>query len=311
MNVELVVNRRARGLGEESAVRRALLRAAAARGVAVHETWTLEELDAVARALTGRGADAVVLAGGDGSHMAGVSALARACGDHPLPRIALAPGGTVNTIARGLGHDGNARAWAERALDAACDGASAREQSSLRVTDDEGGDRVGFIWGAGLVAGFFDAYYAGHDQGLLSAGALAVRVLAGALVGAPLARRVLAPVSCRLAVDGVEHAHRAWSLVLASVLRDVGLHVRATYRAGAEPDRFHVVASGLRARGLAFEAHRVLRGQALRGEPHVDAQARSLALDFDGRGTYVLDGDVFAATAVRVEPGPTLRLALP
>jgi diacylglycerol kinase family enzyme len=309
VDVDLVINRRARRLAEGAAVRTALLRVAGEHGARVHETWTLEELDEVARGIRSRGTETVVLAGGDGSHMAGLSALARVFGD-AIPRIALAPGGTVNTVARNLAIRGDAVRSARRAVVAAGRAGTTTSQPTLRITDDAGGERVGFIVGAGLVASFFDAHYAGGHPGLLGAAALATRVLGGAVAGTALARRILAPVACTLVVDGEASPCRAWSLVLASVLRDVGLHIRATYR-GGEGGRFHVVASGASRQALALDAPRVLAGLPLRGEPHLDAQATSLAMTFEEQGAYVLDGDVFHARTVRVTPGPTVRLVVP
>jgi diacylglycerol kinase family enzyme len=311
---DVVVNRTARHLGEGSSLRDVIVQAAARLGARIHETRSLQELEDVARAIASRQTDAVVLAGGDGSHMGGVSALARAyaaAGAGALPPIALAPGGTVCTVAHNLGMRGSARAWAARVLSAACSGAPRlREHPTLRVCDDAGGDRVGFIFGTGLVARFFDEYYGGGAQGLLPAAGIAARVFAGSLVGRPLAKRVLAPAACTVDVDGQRQEARAWSLVLASVVRDVGLHVRATYRAGEERDRFHVVASGLSPRGLALEVPRVLSGRALRGSPHVDALARSLRVEFDEASSYVLDGDVVRAREACVEPGPVVRLVV-
>ncbi len=308
MTADLVVNATARHLRDGSALREALVRAAAAAGARVHETRSLAELDDVARAIASRGTRAVVLAGGDGSHMAGASALARAFAGAPPP-VALAPGGTVNTVARNLGMRGPTRAWAERVVVEACRAAPrTTEQPTLRVRDDAGGDRVGFIFGAGLVAAFFDEYYAGGGQGLLPAAGIAARVFAGSLVGSSLAARVLAPVACMLEVDGARRDGAAWSLVLASVLRDVGLHVRATYRAGEDPERFHVVASGLPPRGLALQFPRVLSGRAMAGEGRVDALARSLRVAFDAGGAYVLDGDVMRAREVGIDVGPVLRV---
>src|SRR5579859_1706813 len=314
MGTDVVLNRNAGHLRDDGALREQLLAAARTHGACVHETRTLAELDEVARGLAARGTDAVVLAGGDGSYMAGVTALAHAFGD-ALPPVALGPGGTVGTIARNAGWHGAARTWADRVVAAACmAGPSTRAHPTLRVTDDGGADRVAFIFGAGLVAGFFEAYVVeGEPQGIRRAAAMAARVFAGAIVGSPLARRVLSPVACRLAVDGVERPGGAWSLVLASVVRDVGLHVHATYRAGEAHDRFHVVASGLSPRGLAWQAPRVLAGRGMRGEHHVDALATSLDVRFDGGGdgTYVLDGDVLRARALRVTPGPVLCLVVP
>jgi diacylglycerol kinase (ATP) len=312
MRTDVILNRNAGHLHDGGALRDVLLRGAAAHGARVHETRTLDELDAVARDLAAAGTDAVVLAGGDGTYMAGATALARAFPAGPPP-IALAPGGTVGTVARNVGMRGTARAWAERVLaTASAPGFATRAHPTLRVADDAGGDHVAFIFGAGLVAGFFGEYCVeGEPQGLGRAAAMAARVFAGSIVGSELARRVLSPVACRLRVDGVDRPGSAWSLVLASVVRDVGLHVHATYRAGEEHDRFHVVASGLSPRGLASQVPRVLTGRAMRGEHHVDTLARSLVARFEGDGAYVLDGDVLHAREVGVTPGPVIRLIVP
>jgi diacylglycerol kinase (ATP) len=311
VNVDLIVNRQARRLGMESPLRDVLLRTAASVGARVHETYSLDELERVATGIAARGTDAVVLAGGDGSHMGGVSALARAFGG-ALPPIALAPGGMFCLVAHNFGMHGRAPAWAERIVRAASvPGARVAEHETLRVRDlgkDGASDRVGFIFGAGLVSRYFDEYYAGKTRGLGAAVGISARIFAGSLVGSPLARRVLAAAGCALEVDGEMQRSHAWSLVLASVVRDVGLHVRATYRAGEEPGKFHVVASGLPPRALARQVPRVLTGRAMHGDPRVDALASSLHVTFDREDTYVLDGDVMHAREVRIQPGPVLRV---
>ncbi len=312
MNVDLIVNRQAHGLGPRSELREVLTRAAASGGARTHETHSLDELERVVRDLAVRGTDAIVLAGGDGSHMGGLSALGRAFPGGALPPVALAPGGTVGTVARNLGMHGNARAWAESVLHAACAGGGRLEEhATLRVKDDASGERVGFIFGAGLVARFFDEYYRTETQGLLPAAGIAARVFVGSLVGSGLAQRVLAPAACTLEVDGEVQGGRTWSLVLASVVPDVGLHIRATYRARERRGAFHAVASGLSPRALAFEVPRVLTGRPMRGEPRVDAVATSLRVVFDETAGYVLDGDLIRARDIRVQPGPTVRLIVP
>jgi diacylglycerol kinase (ATP) len=308
VSVDLVVNRNARRLGEASGVRRALLDGAAAVGARVHETRSLEELAEAARSIAARGTEAVVLAGGDGSAMAGATALSVAF-EGKLPPIALAPGGTVGLLPGNLGVHGSARERAERVMRAVSDPSTpTRETPTLRVRDDTGGDHVAFIFGAGLVAGFFDVYESGPSRGIGRAASLAARIAAGSLVGTALSRRVLSPVPAVLTVDGERRPARAYSLVLASVVRDVGLGVRATYRAGERTDRFHVVASALPVGRLASQIPRVMGGRAMAGEDHVDALAASLRLAFDAAGAYVLDGDSFRARVVTVEAGPVVRV---
>jgi hypothetical protein len=310
LGIDVVVNRKASRLGAEGGLRRVIVNAAASGGARVHETRSLDDLEHVARGIAARGSGAVVLAGGDGSHMAGLSALGRAFGNDPLPPVALAPGGTVCTVARNLGMRGGTSAYARRILSGVMDGRARGEaRPTLRVVDDGGGDRVGFIFGSGLVVTFFEAYYAAPRQGLAAAARIAGRVFAGSLAGSDYAQRFLQPGRCSLHVDGRTHTAREWSLVLASVVPNVGLHLFVPYRAGQEMDRFHVVASGLAARALGAQLPRVLLGLPLVGEPRVDALARALGLDFEGNaGGYVLDGDLFRSRWARVEPGPVLSL---
>jgi diacylglycerol kinase family enzyme len=305
-NVDVILNPHAGGL-KRSRVRRSVVGEADRAGARVHETRNLEELDEVARAIAGRGAQAVVLAGGDGSFMCGLTALHRAFGGTVLPPIGLAPAGTVGTVARNLGLRGPA--IAARVLRQACVGGSDLAScQTLRVRDDRGGDRVGFIFGAGLVGRFFDVYRRAARPGRSAAAFIAARVFAGSLVGSKLARDVLAPTPCALTVDGDRHPAAAFSLVVASVVRDLGLHFLLTYRAGERADQFHVVASGLSPRALGPQMPRVMAGRRLVGEPRVDALARSLRLDFPDPVAYVLDGEVLDAAHVVVDIGPTLRI---
>jgi diacylglycerol kinase (ATP) len=312
MTIDVIVNPHAHGLATDRALERTLLETSALAGARVHETRTLLDLDRVARQIAARQTGGVVLAGGDGSYMAGVSALARAFGG-VLPPVALAPCGRVCTVARNFGMRGTARGYTKRVIVAVASGAARVEQrATLRVCDDAGGERVGFIFGAGLVAHFFDVYYGSSQQGLGAAARIAARVFVGSLVGSPLAQRVLGPTRCALDIDGAPHAWRDWSLILASVVPDLGLHLLATYRAGVSLDRFHVVASGLRPRALGGQMPRVLAGLPLEGEPRVDLLAQSLRLGFESSsGAYVLDGEVLCAREARIEGGPILPLLVP
>jgi diacylglycerol kinase family enzyme len=240
--------------------------------------------------------------------MAGVTSLVRAFGGAPIPPVALAPGGTVGTVARNWVHDRSAVAVVQ-----AAGSSGALERASLRptlhVTDDAGGDRVGFIFGAGLVARFFDEYYASSRQGYAGAAAIVARIFAGSFTQGALARRVLEPVAASLAIDGREASARAFSLVVASVVRDVGLHMRVTPRGGERIGAFHAVASPLGPRALGPQLPRVIAGERIRGRDHVDEPtARELSLRFAAPDAYVLDGDVVHAGAVNVRAGPAIRV---
>ncbi len=306
MRAALIVNRLAHRLKDDGGLRRVLVEAAIGRA-SVYETRSKGELIRAVEAIAAHGADSVILAGGDGSYMAGATALFHTFGV-AIPQVGFAPGGTVSTVARNWGLDGPARDYAVRIVRATCDGTARRtRRPTVRVRDDRGGDRVGFIFGAGLVANFFDAYYGGGRLGYAAAATLAARVFAGSFYGGALATRILAKTPGRLVVDGEQKAPRAFSLIAASVVKDLGLHMHLLYRAGERTDRFHLVASSLSARELGPQMPRVIAGRRLSGDEHLDTLASSAELTFTEPPTaYVLDGDIFPASHVTVSPGPVL-----
>ena len=248
----------------------------------------------------------MILAGGDGSYLAGTTALTHAFGES-LPNIGFAPGGTVSTVLRNWGYHGDAALYARRLVERVADGtAPSVRHPTLRVRDDAGGDYVGFIFGAGLVSHFFDAYYEAPTQGYRAAAAIVARIFASSLTGGDLARRILAPTPCRLIVDGEVQGPKAWSLIAASVVKDLGLHMRLLHRAAESSVAFHAVASALPAHRLGPQMPRVLRGVPLTGEGHVDALVRELVVERDSAASYVLDGERILAQRVTVTPGPVI-----
>jgi diacylglycerol kinase family enzyme len=325
--VDIIVNRRAhnlvlsstnstRGVFEElsDALRG---RRAEGRGW-LHVSESLDDLAAIVAKIRERGTECVVLAGGDGSYMAGTTALFHAFADG-LPPIGFAPGGTVCTVARNWAPYAYGQAYARHLIECALDEeVTVTRRPTLRVRDDRGGDRIGFIFGAGLVARFFDAYYDAQTQGRAlgygTAARLVARIFAGSFMSGALANRVLTPGPARIFVDGQRQAPDAWSIIAASVVRDLGLHMHLLYRAAESTSAFHFVASALPPRQLSPQVGRVLLGRSLTGEGRVDVLAREVTIELGESGapsTYVLDGDRIDARTVTVTPGPVIRYLSP
>jgi diacylglycerol kinase family enzyme len=307
LSTHVVINRSARHLRGDTALYRAIL--ASASGATVHETKNIGELDAVADAIAKQSGKIVVLCGGDGSYMAGVTALAKAFGEHALPVIALGPGGTVSTVARNWGMSGSLESYAKRILRAAIEG-DARTQSrpTLRVRDSNESERIGFIFGAGLVAQFFDVYNASSEQGYSGAAKIVARIFGGSFVGGALAKKILTPVPCEIEIDGKISPARAFSLIVAAVVKDLGLHMHVLHRAAEDPKRVHLVASPLGPFLLGPQLPLVVAGKSLRGKNHVDALAKKFRVTFTQNSAYVLDGDTLRARWVEVSAGPELRV---
>lgn len=310
--IHVIVNTTARRLRDGDGSLLGAARAACAGRAVLHATSSLEELDAVVRGLASsdRPPEVVALAGGDGTFMAGVTALDRAFGSTRVPPVALVPAGTVATVARNWGAPSDPLVALQRVLDR---GAAFARRPTLRVDADEADgstSRVGFIFGTGLVARFFELYEARGARGTAAAARMVARIFAESFVGGPFARRVLDPLPCELAVDGRVLEPKAWSLVCAAVVPDLGIHMLVTYRAAEDEQRPHVVASALPPQELGPRAPRVLAGTTIGGPGHLDQLAAELVVRFpDANGPYVLDGDMLRARSVRVSAGPVLAIA--
>ncbi len=298
----LIVNRHARRLAA-GALLETLRSVQHAR---VIETASLGDLEQAAHEIHREHGELVVLAGGDGTYMEGVTALSRAFGDSPLPKIAFAPGGTVCTVARNWGLRGDHMQYTRTLLDAiAGERITVTKRPTLRV-----GARIGFIVGAGLVSRFFEEYEAAGAPGYGGAAKIVARVFGGSFVGGALAKRILTPVPCTIEVDGTPAPFDRTSLFCASVVEDLGLGMRLLYRAGERADRFHVVATPLGPARLGPQMPLVLAGRPLLGT-RVDALAREALLRFSSEDAYVLDGELLRTREIRIVPGPEIDLVTP
>ncbi|NOY28109.1 MAG: diacylglycerol kinase, partial [Oligoflexia bacterium] len=99
----------------------------------------------------GRPVDLVCINGGDGTLAHTLSALARTWGETPLPAIALLRGGTMNTIAHGIGLSGKPPAILRRLLHRHAQGQAqpTTTRHLMRIRDGLGVDRYGFLFGNG------------------------------------------------------------------------------------------------------------------------------------------------------------------
>jgi diacylglycerol kinase family enzyme len=312
MRIDIIVNTTARRhVGDPKLVAR--MQRVCEGTATVHSTSSLGGLDVTTRMIAARGSELVILSGGDGSFMAGVTALARAFGEDHLPALAFLPSGTVATLARNWGTAGDPVARLRQILDLRRTLVTA-VRSTLRVKADRDGaieERIGFIFGTGLVARFFELYYGAGAGGLAGAARIVARVFVESFYGGAYARWVLDPLPCIIEVEGQRLAPVGWSLIAAAVVRDLGLHMRVTYRAGDDPARVHLVASPLSSRQLGPRAPLVLAGKRIGGAEHFDDLVKDFSVYFPeakGPGPYVLDGDMLHARAVHVRPGPRIRV---
>jgi diacylglycerol kinase (ATP) len=160
-------------------------------------------------------------------------------------------------------------------------------------------------------ARFLEAYYGGRRPGVASAALLTARTVVSSLVQGGLARWLFAPVELALTVDGAALPPAPYRLLVASVVRDVGMGFKVPWQAGRQPGRFHLVASGLSTTSMALQLPRVFGGRPLAGAPHLDRLAARAELRFTTAESYTLDGELFRAREVALAVGPRVAIARP
>ncbi len=279
----------------------------------LHVTESMQALEHACEMVAAERPSLVAVCGGDGTHMAGVSALATTLPKTELPTLALVAGGNAGTVARNWnGCVLDPVEHVRRLLDAwhARSGqVGSVKRASLAVRDSAGAERVGFIFGTGLIASFFSEFYRRGGGGYAEAARMIARIFSGSFVDGELARKVLSPMACRLTVDGEPRPQKAFTLIASSVLRNLGMHLMVTPRAAEDPTRPHLVAFNLSVRECGLQFWRILSGRRLVGSGNVDALVRQFRVDFEaGQGAYVLDGDLIHSDWVEVSAGPMLRI---
>lgn len=268
---------------------------------------TLQDLDNVLEQLDPQRCRWVALAGGDGTFLHGISGLVRRFA-FDTPPIALLPAGTVATGAKNFGLRGPLKSAVRRLLEDPISPLPRVSRPTLLVRS-AGTTQVGFTMGTGLVARFFQHYYDQGAGGIPTAARIFSRVFAGSFLNSAFSRGILDPLPCQISIEGKPCTSSAYSLVVASVFRDLGMGLQVTYRAGEDPNRLHLVASPLPGKQLGPQAPRVLLGRPLRGSGHIDALVQDFELAFpEPGGPYVLDGELLQSQRVQVAPGPRLAL---
>lgn len=295
-------------------------------------THTPEDLDRAMRDFESLGVDVLAPCGGDGTMSATLSSAFRTFGN-AIPLVLPLAGGTMNTIARNLGHRERPDVLLQRFVNRVgkrkdivetargtlflrtegevpfCPKTLRPRRDAKKATQE----RVGFLASAAMGARFLAAYSASDTRGLWAASWLGVRTVASCLVpgGGTFARWLFSPMEAKLVVDGEGRPETSYRLVLASTIPDVGLGMKVPWQAGRNPDSFHLVASSLPMLENAKQIPRMLKGEPLVGEPHLDRLVKQARLDFPHSEPLVLDGELFCAENALLTVGPKLRIVAP
>jgi diacylglycerol kinase (ATP) len=266
-----------------------------------------EGMEKVAETFLDHEVDVLCINGGDGTGHVVLSAFARVYGDRPLPMVSLLRGGTMNTVASGLGVRGTpsdllarvVRMYHEREP-------FALTERNLLCVDDR---YYGFLFGNGIVSNFLEAYYAGTEPTPLKAALLLLRASLSALIQGSLARRLLRPVEARVSLDGVDWPAATYTAILAGTVDNIGLGFRPFYLAPSHPGWFHALGLACTPAGIVRIMPDVYRGLPTHNPDVHSRLAQTMRIEADRPMSYTVDGDFHGGgQVVQITVGPRIQL---
>jgi diacylglycerol kinase family enzyme len=272
----------------------------------VIETENLEALDRALHRFRDHDFDILAVAGGDGSLCHAISRAVGVWGEEHLPRFVALRGGTINNVSRTIGGPVRPEAFLGKVMSAYRGGRELRtmDRPLLRVN----GSIYGSIVGAGLITHFLEEYYEGSNPGPASAAALLVRCGLSWMRGGTFIRRIVPTLAGRAECDGVVLPFDAYTLVLASSVRHIGLGVQPFYLSGRKAGCFHVLAGPATPGQLLSRLPRFRRGFPAGLDTLYDNMARQFRIEFAEPQSFTVDGELFPAVRVlTIEAGPAVR----
>jgi diacylglycerol kinase (ATP) len=287
------------------------LRAVARGRAELFVTRSQYDLDCAAQTLAERDCPHVAVVGGDGTASTTLTALFRAYGAEQLPAIALLRGGTMNTVAASLGVSrrtpstllGRALARWENGVEPAY-----QVRHVMRIGDD----RLGFLFGTGVMYGWLAEYYArshGRPTQLTAAHVFSTSVLS-ALVQGPTYKRIRGKSDLAIRYEGGVWESRDYITVGAGTVADAGLGFRPFYLAEQNPHCFHLLAIKGKPSELAVDLPSIWLGRGMRPRTAHETETSWAELESSqGSFGYFVDGDLLmAGSCLRLALGPQFRV---
>ena len=294
-------NLRKKHLGEEL---KAMLRG---KGELFH-TGHVDELTALAEHCLKRNLPVLGINGGDGSFHAVLTAFVNVYGHRPLPRFLLLRGGTMNTVARSLGLSGTPDSvlkswleWEKRGK------VRVVRQATLKVNN-----HYGFIAGTGGVTRFLDAYYQGGRTGALKAIGLIATLVPGAVFGTETVREMFRAVPMTVFHEGRDLGKQAYTAVLASTVREVGLGFSLTARCYEKPGAFHLIAADIPPLSLVPRLFALWTGKNPDHPGFLHhGPSRRVVVRSPGPLRWMMDGDMYETSEpLEFSQGPVVEIII-
>lgn len=273
----------------------------------------IAELVETAKRFRDLGIDVLAINGGDGTNHTVLTAFVAAYGDQPLPPIALLRGGTMNTVASGIGIKGTPAELLGRLVSRyhAGEPIGSVERNLLHVTGDR--PQYGFLFGNGLISNFLEVYYEGSEPSPTKAAWILAKAILSALVGGDLIRRLMQPVEVQVTLDDDgTWPWRQYLCVAAGTVDDIGLRFRPFYDAPRYPGRLQALGLACSPLDVVWELPRIRLARPTKHRDIGSAVVESVRMTAQREIPYMIDGDFHVGgQTLEIRVGPRVKLLLP
>lgn len=306
MQTSIIVNRNAGSMRRDPRLADRMRRMCGPN-TALHVTDSLHELNDAVSEAAHVGATTVGVLGGNGTASATLTALWKAYGERPKPKIAFLRGGTMNTVATSMGISHHRPSeLLKRALGAAESPERARVRSRPVMVV---GDRLGFLFGTGVWHGYLAETYKDGQPSRITNATTLLRAVGSATIDGDTFHRIYRPTPIAVRFEGGSWEAAPYLTVAAGTIADAGFGFRPFHRVFHTERGFQILAVQGGPTAVLRDLPRVWLGRGFRPETARDhitpwAELRSPSGTFG----YSVDGDVCSAQgSLRIELGPVFE----
>lgn len=256
----------------------------------LHQTQSVEAVYDVARHCLETGCNVVGVNGGDGSLQMAMTMFAEIYKEGPLPSFVVMRGGTMNTVANGLGIKGTPESILTKVIK------GLKEQGPLTRMKNQvlsANGHLGFMSGAAVVVKFLDAYYDAPTQGPVQAVKMGFQLAGSTLAGGEYAKEMFKPERLIIEVDGTPLPETEFSIVLGCTVEDISMGCRATPRAYERKGAFHFLACSLSPMQIVGQIPKLWTGREItHAAMHHSAPVEHVTIRSEnGSVRWMLDGE--------------------
>jgi len=252
-------------------------------------TETFEDLDNALKEFKKKKIDILAINGGDGTIHVVLTKMFQIWDGHPLPRIAVLKGGTINQVATNVKVRGSALAHLKKLVK------KYKNDEEFRIVKKplfRIGDKYGFIFGNGIVTAFMDYYYKDGDPSPYVAFKTLVSSVSAILLRTKLYRQLFEGFKGHLVVDGKDLGTKPYLGIFITSLSQIGLGFEPFWRNRHLTDEmqmlaFHKDAWILPYLGLAW------LGKPLPKKTALDTIGKDFVINADRPFKYTIDGDFY------------------